>query len=119
MTPPPTPSWASLCTDLLHTLQQRKSASAQTSYSAQLLQGEEDALLKKLVEEAGEAALAAKGGDRTRLCEELADLWFHCFAVMTRYNIPLESVAAVLAQRRGTSGLEEKSSRSNSSPSGG
>ena len=110
--------WTAVCEELMALMQQRKTASPEESYTAKLLQGGEDSLLKKLVEEAGETALAAKGGEREKLCAELADLWFHCFAVMTRYNIGLESVAAVLAQRRGISGLAEKASREQSPPKG-
>lgn len=89
----------------------RKGASPDDSYTARLMTGEEDALLKKLVEEAGEAALAAKGGAREKLIEELADLTFHSIVVMARYNVSLEEVAAALRARRGKSGLAEKLAR--------
>lgn len=106
-----TNDWAAVFSELMQLLATRRHADSAVSYSAKLLQGDEDALLKKLVEEAGEAALAAKGGERERLCAELADLWFHCFIVMTRYSIGLDDIAAVLARRRGTSGLAEKAAR--------
>ena len=51
--------------------EQRKTASPDDSYTARLLQGDEDSLLKKLAEEAGEAALAAKGGNREKLAPKL------------------------------------------------
>ncbi|MGI9297148.1 MAG: phosphoribosyl-ATP diphosphatase [Gammaproteobacteria bacterium] len=89
----------------------RKTADPARSYTARLLRGDEDALLKKLAEEAGEAALAAKGGSREKLAEEIADLAFHCIVVMARYNVSLEEVAAALRARRGGSGLAEKSAR--------
>ena len=91
-------------------VRRRQSADPAHSYTAKLLSGEEDALLKKIVEEAGEAALAARGGG-ARFAEELADLFFHCIVAMTRYNISMEDVAAVLRARRGISGIAEKSAR--------
>ena len=92
-------------------IRERRSADAGSSYTAKLLQGDEDALLKKLVEEAGEAVLAAKGGDNSRLVAELADLWFHCLVIMSRYNVSLTDVASQLRARRGISGIDEKKSR--------
>lgn len=116
MTDNTSPPATAVFQELMALLQQRKSAPAADSYTARLLQGDEDALLKKLTEEAGEAALAAKGGNRAQLVAELADLWFHCLIAMTRYNIGLNDVAEVLAQRRGTSGLAEKAARNTPTP---
>ena len=103
--------WAQTITELMQTIEVRKNATPDTSYTASLLQGAPDALLKKLIEEAGETALAATSGDPNRLCEELADLWFHCLVAMSRYNVSLSDIAEVLAKRRGVSGLSEKAAR--------
>lgn len=102
---------ADVLNDLAALIAERRGGDAAASYTAGLLQGDEDALLKKIVEEAGETVLAAKGGDPERLSSELADLWFHCLIVMTRYNVGLSDVAATLAKRRGVSGLAEKAAR--------
>ena len=91
-------------------IRRRRGANPAESYTAKLLSGEEDALLKKIVEEAGEAALAARGGGG-RFAEELADLFFHCLAAMVRYNVSMEDVAAALRARRGISGVAEKAAR--------
>ncbi|MGI9306205.1 MAG: phosphoribosyl-ATP diphosphatase [Gammaproteobacteria bacterium] len=96
-------------------IRRRQNADPARSYTAKLLHGDEDALLKKIAEEAGETMLAAKetgrGGSPERLAEELADLCFHCLVVMARYNVDLEDVAAALEARRGKSGIAEKSAR--------
>ncbi|MCH9705464.1 MAG: phosphoribosyl-ATP diphosphatase [Proteobacteria bacterium] len=105
------PQWNTITHELMALAAERKTADPTTSYTAQLLQGDENALLKKLLEEAGETALAAKDGNHAQLCAELADLWFHCFIVMSRYNVGLEEVATVLSKRRNVSGLAEKASR--------
>lgn len=98
-------------TELAALAQQRKDAAPTSSYMARLLQGDEDDLLKKIVEEAAEAALAARGGEHEKLKAELADLYFHCIVVMTRYNISIQDIAAILRARRGQSGIAEKSAR--------
>lgn len=103
--------WARVMSELMAVVAARRSADVRESYTARLLAGAEDSALKKVVEEAGEVALAAKGGDKSQLANELADLFFHCFVVMVRYNITLDDVAGVLAKRRGTSGIAEKNSR--------
>ncbi|MBE8158159.1 MAG: imidazole glycerol phosphate synthase subunit HisF, partial [Betaproteobacteria bacterium] len=92
-------------------IRRRRQAAPAHSYTAKLLSGDEDALLKKIVEEAGEAVLAARGGDGARFAEELADLFFHCLVAMVRYNTPMEDVAEVLRARRGVSGIAEKAAR--------
>ena len=97
--------------ELLQLIKGRRTASPEESYTASLLQGDEDSLLKKLAEEAAEAALAAKGGNKKKLAAEMADVFFHCFAVMTRYNIGAADVAAALRERRGQSGFAEKQAR--------
>ena len=54
-----------------------------TSYVARLLHKGPDAFLKKIGEEATEVVMAAKdadaGGDKARIVNEVADLWFHWF----------------------------------------
>lgn len=97
--------------ELAATIESRRNANPADSYTAALLGGAEDALLKKIMEEAGEAVLAAKSGDKTRLTAELADLLYHCLVVMTRYNIRAEDIAAELTRRRTMSGHAEKETR--------
>ena len=59
------------------TIEERKQhGDAKTSYVDRLLSQDEDALLKKIGEEATETVLAAKSGDRLHLVREPADLWF-------------------------------------------
>ena len=91
----------------------RKGADAGTSYVAGLLAGPEDALLKKIGEEATETVLAAKGGDRLALVNEMADLWFHSLIVLARYGLGPEDVLFELKRREGISGIDEKAARSN------
>ena len=48
---------------LTETLEARKHAEPESSYVAKLFSKGEDAILKKVIEEAGEVLLAAKDGD--------------------------------------------------------
>lgn len=88
---------------------------ADTSYVARLLHKGPDAFLKKIGEEATEVVMAAKdadhGGDRTKIVNEVADLWFHCLVALAHYGLTPAEVVAELARREGTSGIEEKALR--------
>jgi len=97
--------------ELYDTLQARKSAPAERSYVASLYRDGLDAILKKVGEEAAEAVIAAKNGDRAALVHELADLWFHSLVLMAHEDIPPSDLTAELARRSGQSGLEEKAGR--------
>src|SRR5207245_7382025 len=60
------------------TIEERKHGDVKTSYVARLLSQGEDALLKKIGEEATDTVLAAKSADRQRLDGETADRWLQC-----------------------------------------
>ncbi|SCK44904.1 phosphoribosyl-ATP pyrophosphatase [Variovorax sp. HW608] len=85
------------------------------SYVARLLHRGPDAFLKKIGEEATEVVMAAKdadhGGDRTKLVNEVADLWFHSMIALAHYGFAPSDVVAELERREGTSGIEEKALR--------
>ena len=48
------------------------------SYVATMFAKGDDAIIKKIGEEATEVVMAAKDGDKIRLTAEVADLWFEC-----------------------------------------
>ncbi len=96
---------------LAGTIEARKQAAPETSYVAKLLSKGEDAILKKIGEEATEVVLAAKGGDKTHLVYEVADLWFHCMVLLSKHGLRPEDVLAELARREGMSGIAEKAGR--------
>ncbi len=96
---------------LAETIEARKQAAPETSYVAKLFSRGEDAILKKIGEEATEVVLAAKGGDKTHLVYEVADLWFHCMVLLSRHGLRPEDVLNELARREGVSGIAEKAGR--------
>jgi len=89
----------------------RRGADPSTSYVASLERKGLDAILKKVGEEATEAVIAAKGGERRAIVHEMADLWFHCLVALAWHGVPLAEVLAELERREGTSGIDEKNSR--------
>ena len=95
-------------------IETRKGGDAEKSYVARLLAADEDALLKKIGEEATETVLAAKSGDRLHLVRETADLWFHSLILLARHGLGPGDVLAELARREGIPGLDEKASRKKS-----
>jgi phosphoribosyl-ATP pyrophosphohydrolase len=78
-----------------------------TSYVARLFARGEDAILKKIGEEATEVVLAAKGGQRDRIVAEVADLWFHALVALSLHGLRPADVLAELERREGLSGLDE------------
>ena len=89
----------------------RRGADAATSYVAALFAKGDDAILKKIGEEATETVMAAKDGDKLRITAEVADLWFHCLVLLERHGLGPDDVRAELARREGTSGIAERASR--------
>ena len=96
---------------LTETIASRMGAAAETSYVAKLFSKGEDAILKKVGEEATEVLLAAKGGDKAHLVYETADLWFHCMVLLQKHGLTAEDVLLELARREGVSGITEKQNR--------
>ena len=92
-------------------IEARRGADPSSSYVAGLLGPDDDAVLKKIGEEATETVLAAKGGDQLSIVRETADLWFHTLVMLARYGLGPQDVLAELHRREGISGIDEKASR--------
>ena len=90
---------------------ERRSGDPAASYVAKLNAKGLDAILKKVGEEATEAVIAGKSGERPALVAEMADLWFHCLVLLDRQGVRVADVLAELERREGRSGLDEKASR--------
>ena len=96
---------------LTATIEANKDADPATSYVATLFAKGDDAIIKKIGEEATEAVMAAKDGDKIRIKSELADLWFHCLVLLVRHDMGPQDVLDELGRREGVSGLAEKAAR--------
>jgi phosphoribosyl-ATP pyrophosphohydrolase len=97
--------------DLEARIQERAKASAESSYTRQLLDRGVAQCAKKFGEEAVEAVLAAVGEDRERMTAEAADVLYHLLVLLKARGIALADVEALLATRTKKSGLDEKASR--------
>lgn len=101
---------------LAATIAARRNAASDTSYTRKLLDGGPAKCARKFGEEAVEAMIAALDEDDAALKGEAADVIYHLLVLLEARNIPFEDVLAVLDQRAGRSGLEEKASRSTGLP---
>jgi phosphoribosyl-ATP pyrophosphohydrolase len=85
------------------------------SYVTRLFVKGDDAILKKIGEEATETVMAAKdaraSGDASKVLYECADLWFHTLVMLAQFNLSPQDVLDELVRREGVSGLEEKAGR--------
>ena len=81
-------------------LQERKANPTPNSYTASLLQAGEDAIVKKVGEEAVEVILAAKGQGNERLIEETADLIYHTLVLLISRDLTWADVEDELEKRR-------------------
>ena len=97
--------------DLEQRVRDRAKASADVSYTRQLLDRGVDHCAKKLGEEAIETVLAAVEEDPKRLTAEAADLMYHLLVLLHARGVALADVEAVLAERTRQSGLAEKAGR--------
>jgi len=99
---------------LARRLEARKDADPASSWTARLYAQGLDAILATVGEEATETVLAAKGGDRSRIVAETADLWYHTMVMLANLGLGPEDVLEELDRRAGRSGLAEKAARTGS-----
>jgi phosphoribosyl-ATP pyrophosphohydrolase len=86
-------------TELAETIRSRVGADPEVSYTARLLAAPIDELLKKVVEEATELALAVKDDDHDHARYEAADLLYHLLVLLQKTGISLEELAGELDAR--------------------
>jgi len=112
-----------ILTEVAKVLHSRKSAEPDSSYVASLYTKGLDAILKKVGEEATEVVMAAKdieadtinnkseNIDKSKIVNEVTDLWFHTLVLLTQQDLHPDDVLNELNRRMGTSGILEKASR--------
>lgn len=99
--------------NLYHVIESKKNDDPEKSYTAKLLKGKENSMLKKIVEEAGEFTFAVKDNDTEEIIYEAADIVYHMLVAMASKNVNPDRVKQELARRFGLSGIDEKNSREN------
>jgi len=96
---------------LADVVESRRGGDPDASYVSRLFARGEDAILKKIGEEATETVIAGKEGDRLGIVRETADLWFHCLVMLAHYGLRPADVLMELRRREGISGIDEKAAR--------
>ena len=86
-----TPTLGTTIDELTSIIENRRDADLSQSYTARLLNGDMDALLKKIGEEATEVVMAAKDAskdaDTAHLRYEAVDLLYHLLVTCARFNL--------------------------------
>jgi len=97
---------------LFATIEGRRDADPDSSWTAQLFAEGRPKIVRKFGEEAVEVTVAALVEGREALTAESADLLYHLLVVWADAGIQAQDVWDALAEREGTSGIFEKQSRS-------
>ena len=97
--------------DLYRTIQSRKVADPESSWTAKLLAQGPEKCAEKFGEEAIEAIIEAVKGDRDALRSEAADVLYHLLVMLAARDVTLSDVLAELEARSAQSGIAEKAAR--------
>jgi phosphoribosyl-ATP pyrophosphohydrolase len=97
--------------DLFATIQSRKTADPESSWTAKLLAKGPEKCAEKFGEEAIEAIIEAAKGDQSALTREAADVLYHLMVLLAACDVSLQDVLDELERRKGTSGIAEKAAR--------
>ena len=90
---------AAIIPELMRVIKDRKMNPVEGSYTCKLFK-DEDKMLKKVIEEAGELAIATKGQNPDEIAWETADLIYHLLVLLEGKDVPLEKVFEKLSERR-------------------
>ncbi|WP_029375152.1 phosphoribosyl-ATP diphosphatase [Oceanicola sp. S124] len=93
------------------TIEARRGADPDSSWTAKLLSKGPEKCAEKFGEEAIEAIIEAVKNDPEKLASECADVLYHMLVMLAARDVPLSAVMAVLEAREGTSGVAEKAAR--------
>ncbi|CUJ86195.1 Phosphoribosyl-ATP pyrophosphatase [Ruegeria denitrificans] len=101
----------SILHDLATTIEARKSADPESSWTAKLLAKGPEKCAEKFGEEAVEAIIEAVKDNKVGLTTEAADVLYHLLVMLASRDVALDDVLAELERRQGTSGIAEKAGR--------
>ena len=101
----------SILDELYATIEARKGADPDSSWTAKLLSKGPEKCAEKFGEESIEAIIEAVKNDREKLIGEAADVLYHLLVMLRARGVDLSDVEAELERREGTSGIAEKAAR--------
>ena len=87
--------------ELFKIIEHRRANLPEGSYTADLLKSGVSRIAQKVIEEAGETALAAAEGNKEELEAEAADLIYHLLVLLASMNSTPGAVYKILGNRRG------------------
>ena len=87
--------------ELLDVINQRVAEKSERSYTVELIEEGPGRIAQKVVEEAGETAIASVSQTADDVANEMADLLYHCMVLLASLEMPADKVWEVLAERRG------------------
>lgn len=96
-----TESGSGILDELFAVIQDRQLEQPEDSYTARLLQEGTARIAQKVIEEAGETAIAAVQGDREGLSGEVADLLYHTLVLLADSGLKPQEIWEVLRARQG------------------
>lgn len=94
--PPP----ADVLSEVFGTICHRRDRPVGGSYTCRLLEGGDNAILKKIGEETAEVVMACKDGQADAIAAEVADLFYHTLVALAYHGVDLRAVYRQLAERR-------------------
>jgi len=98
--------------ELFATIEERRATGdPKTSHTASLFAQGPARIAQKVGEEAVELAIEAVRGEADKVRSESADLLYHLLVLWAAAGVRPEDVWRALAERRGRSGIEEKTGR--------
>jgi phosphoribosyl-ATP pyrophosphohydrolase/phosphoribosyl-AMP cyclohydrolase len=96
----PTETGSGILEELFAVVQERKRDMPEGSYTAELLHGGVGRIAQKVIEEAGESAIAASQGETEKLPGEVADLMYHLMVLLSASGATPQQVWEELRKRR-------------------
>jgi len=86
--------------ELFAVIQDRKREMPEDSYTTMLFREGRERISQKVIEEAGEAAIAGAVGDKDQMIKELADVFYHVLVLMSVSGAKPEDIWQELRDRR-------------------
>ena len=93
-------SGSEILEDLYSIIEQRKMDRPSGSYTTSLFDQGIGRISQKVIEEAGESALAGATGDKKNLPNEIADMLYHTLVLMVASDVSLSEVWKELEDRK-------------------
>ena len=91
-----------LLKELFELIEERKNSDVENSYTKSLFKKGRARIAQKVGEEGVETVIAAMKDDKDELVNEISDLVFHLFVLMSDCDVTLDDVIVELQKRRMT-----------------